>query len=364
MTAPTVAEIARALGARFEGAGGLALSRPRRPQDAGEGDLALAMDPAFLPALEGSPARAAVVPEGTDWAALGLDAAILVGRSRYAMAGIGRAFEVPPQIAPGIHPSAVIDPTAQIGEGAAIGPFVVIGAGARIGARARILPHVWIAEEARIGADALLYTGVRICARVTIGDRFIAQPGCVIGSDGFSFVTPDPSHVEAARAMRSADEGLPPPEWTRINSLGSVRIGDDVEVGSNSTVDRGTVADTVIGKGTKLDNLVHVGHNVQVGETCLLCGQTGIAGSVVIGDRVVLGGQVGVADHVTIGHDVIAAAQTGIMSDAKPEQFLMGFPATRRDAFVQDMKARRRLPRLMERLKAVENRLSKDDPSG
>ncbi len=170
---------------------------------------------------------------------------------------------------------------------------MTIGAGTEIGPGARIASHVSIAEGCRIGADALILQGARIGPRVTIGARFICQPGAVIGGDGFSFVTPEKSGVEAVRETLGSRESAAAQSWTRIHSLGSVRIGDDVEVGANACIDRGTIRDTEVGSGSKLDNLVHLGHNVIVGRDCLLCGQVGIAGSARIGDRVVLGGNAG-----------------------------------------------------------------------
>lgn len=151
-----------------------------------------------------------------------------------------------------------------------------------------------------MGDDALLQAGVKIGARVRIGHRFIAQPGAVLGADGFSFVTPTPGNVEEARAV-GAISAKAQESYVRINSLGSVVIGDDVEVGANSCVDRGTIADTIVGDGTKIDNLVQIGHNVKVGRTCLICGHVAIGGSTVIGDRVVLAGRAALADHLAIG---------------------------------------------------------------
>ena len=198
----------------------------------------------------------------------------------------------------GIHPSAIIDDSAVIGAGAAIGPFTVIGRDVVIGANARIASHVSIAGGAQIGSDALILEQVHIGARVVIGARFICQPGARIGADGFSFVTPERSMVEEARASLGKNVEIHEQSWVRIHSLGTVEIGDDVEVGANSCIDRGTVRATKIGAGSKLDNLVHVAHNVQVGRDCLLCAQVGIAGSTSIGDRVVLAGQVGVSDNI------------------------------------------------------------------
>jgi UDP-3-O-[3-hydroxymyristoyl] glucosamine N-acyltransferase len=166
-----------------------------------------------------------------------------------------------------------------MGAGAAIGPFVTIGRGVTIGPGARIASHVSIAEGARIGADALILQGARIGARVTIGDRFICQPGAVIGADGFSASSRPRNRGSRKSAKPWARADIRAQSWTRIHSLGAVTIGDDVEIGANTCIDRGTIRDTAIGSGTKLDNLVHIGHNVQVGRDCLLCGQVGIAGS-------------------------------------------------------------------------------------
>ena len=207
-----------------------------------------------------------------------------------------------------------------------------------------------IGAGAVIGADALILEGVRIGHDVRIGDRFIAQPNAVIGGDGFSFVTPEPGAVEAVRRSLGDTGGATQSAYARIHSLGAVAIGDDVEVGANACIDRGTVADTVIGRGTKIDNLVQVGHNVRVGEDCLLCGQTGIAGSTRLGNRVVLGGQVGVTDHLTIGDDVIAGAGTLLRTNQAKGRVMLGNPAMPMAASVESYKALRRLPRLLARL--------------
>lgn len=199
-----------------------------------------------------------------------------------------------------------------------------------------------------IGDDALLMAGVRVGARVRIGDRFIAQPGAVLGGDGFSFVTPTPGIVEEARAtgVISAREQQ---AYVRINSLGSVLVGDDVEIGANSCIDRGTVADTVIGDGTKIDNLVQIGHNVKVGRSCLICGHAGIGGSTIIGDRVVLGGKAAVADHLTVGANSVITGNSGVASNVPPGRIMMGYPAVRLEQNVEMYKALRRLPRFLEK---------------
>lgn len=356
----TIRDIASALGAEAAGNLDLAVSHAAEPAGASADALALAIDPKYADGLAKGSARAAMLWPGADWQALGLEAAIFAPRGRLAMAGLSRLLDPGPLIAPGIHALSVIDPSAQIGAGAAIGPFVTIGAGVRIGPRARIASHVSIAEGAEIGSDALILQGVRIGARVRIGDRFIGQPGAVLGADGFSFVTPEKSGVEEIRETLGKRSEIHAQSWMRIHSLGSVVIADDVEIGANSCVDRGTIRDTTIGRGTKLDNLVHIGHNCQIGTDCLLCGHVGIAGSVKVGDRVVLGGKVGVSDNIFIGNDVIAGGGTNIMTNAPAGRVLFGYPAVKMDTHIEMQKALRRLPRLAatvaELQKAVSNK--------
>jgi UDP-3-O-[3-hydroxymyristoyl] glucosamine N-acyltransferase len=344
----TIAQIAQALGAEAAGDVTLEVIGAAEPAAAGPEQLALAMDPKYAEGLTKGAAVAALLWEGADWQALGLRAAIFAPRGRLAMAGLSRMMDTGPVIAPGIHPLAVVDPSARIGAGAAIGPFVVIAAGVEIGPGARIASHVSIADGARIGADALILQGARIGARVVIGDRFICQPGAAIGADGFSFVTPEKSGVEEIRETLGQREGITAQSWTRIHSLGAVTIGNDVEIGANACVDRGTIRDTVIGDGTKLDNLVHIGHNVEIGRDCLLCGQVGIAGSSKIGDRVVLAGQCGVNDNIFVGDDVIAGGGTKIFTNAPAGRVLLGYPAVKMETHLEMQKALRRLPRWMK----------------
>lgn len=348
MAGHSIKDIAAALGADALGAADLVVTGVAEPAKAGPHDLALAMSPAYADGLAQGAAQAAVIGAGMDWQALGLRAAIVAPRPRYALAGVTTAMDAGPEIAPGIHPSAIIDPEAEIGANAAIGPFVVIGRGVRLGPNARIASHVSIAEDARIGADALILQGARIGARVRIGDRVIVQPGAVLGGDGFSFVTPEKSRVEATRESlgKAAHDATAPQSWTRIHSLGSLVIGNDVEIGANAAIDRGTIADTEIGDGTKIDNLVHIGHNCRIGRDCLICGQTGFAGSVQIGDRVVLGGKCGVNDNITIGDDVVAAGSSKIFTNVPAGRMLMGNPAIKMDTHVEIYKSLRRLPRL------------------
>ena len=354
MTRYTIKEIAEALGSEAAGDLSFEVTTLNEPQSATADELALAMEETYTEALQKGAAKAAIVWQGADWQALGLKAAIFAPRSRYVLSGVTQFFEKKIDIAVGIHPTAIIDPTAKIGENPAIGPFVVIAADVQIGDNIRIASHSSIANAAVIGDDALLHQGVRIGARVQIGHNFIAQPNAVVGSDGFSFVTPKPGAVEEARRSGVISNASKTMGFARINSLGSIIIGDRVEIGAGATIDRGTIANTTIGNGTKVDNMVHVSHNVTVGENCLLCAQVGIAGSSVIGDRVVLAGQCGVADHVTIGSDVIAAGKSGISSHVPSKRLIMGNPAVKMESNVASYKAIRRLPRLVEKVAALE----------
>jgi UDP-3-O-[3-hydroxymyristoyl] glucosamine N-acyltransferase len=321
-------ELAASLGAETLGDASLLVDRLAEPLEAREGDLALAVAPKFAADLKASAARAAVVWPGADLTDLGLNGAIVAPRGRLAMAGLTQAMDDDPSFpdGPTIHPMSVIDPTAEIGEGARIGPFVSVG------------PHTVI------GKNATLHAGVKIGAHVRIGDGFVAQMGAVIGGDGFSFTTSGPSNVE--RAVR-ARPGVPlePTDgtWHRIHSLGGVEIGDNVEIGANSTVDAGTIRATRIGSGCKIDNLVQVGHNVILGEDCLLCAHAAVAGSSVLGARVILGGKSGVADNLVLGRDVVAGGGAIVLGNVPNGTFVSGHPAQPTHEYRAGLKALRRL---------------------
>ncbi|NCO15924.1 MAG: UDP-3-O-(3-hydroxymyristoyl)glucosamine N-acyltransferase, partial [Alphaproteobacteria bacterium] len=224
---------------------------------------------------------------------------------------------------------------------------------------ARIASHVSIGPDACIGTDALILHGARIGARVVIGDRFICQPGAVIGGDGFSFVTEEKSGIEEVRETLGSRGTVRAQKWQRIHSLGAVTIGDDVEIGANACVDRGTIRNTRIGSGTKLDDLVMVGHNVEIGEDCLFCSQVGIAGSSRIGNRVVLAGQCGVNDNIFVGDDVIAGGASKIFTNAPAGRVLLGYPAVKMENHIEMQKALRRLPRLAATVTALQKAVSK-----
>lgn len=357
----SLAEIARATGLVVVGDDTVRVRRPSEPVGAAADELALAMSLEFAESLKDSAAVAAVIPADADWQGLGLAGALIAPRPRVALARLTQAFAHAPGIAPGIHPSAVIDRSAEIGEDAAIGPFAVIGERARIGPGALIGCHVTVGADAVLGARAHLHDGVRIGARCRIGDDFVAHPNAVVGADGFSFEPPEPGNIEAARrtgavAARGTGgdaDGDPGRGFLRIHSLAAVEIGDDVEIGAATTIDRGTIQPTRIGSGTKIDNQVQVGHNVQIGTTCLLCAQVGIAGSARVGDRVVMGGKCGVGDHVSIGSDVVCAAATMLGVNVRPQSVMMGMPAVTRDKALAQFMAIRRLPRLQRQVAEI-----------
>ncbi len=361
----TLADIAAALELEPLGDATLAIRAVAEPAEAGPEDLALALDRKFRPALARGRARAAILWEGADWRALGLDGAIIAARAGAVLPDLTALMDKGPGLEPGIHPAAVIDPSAEIGEDAWIGACAVIGRAARIGPGARIAPHVTIGPEAQIGPNALLHAGVRIGREVRIGANFIAQPGAVIGGDGFSFKTrAAASAVETLRDGLTHGESAPVTgscQWARVASLGAVEIGDDVELGANSAVDRGTIRATRIGSGTKIDNLVQIGHNAEIGRDCIISAGTGIAGSARLGDRVVLGGMCGVRDNVTIGDDVIAGGRTTVFSNVPAGRAIWGTPAVRLETQIEINKATRRLPRLARQVRALLSKTPKGD---
>ncbi|WP_210528288.1 UDP-3-O-(3-hydroxymyristoyl)glucosamine N-acyltransferase [Rubellimicrobium arenae] len=359
---PTIAEIAEALQAEAAGNLSIEVDRASEPGTAGPRDLALALAPAWAETLARGTARAAVLWPGADWRALGLQAAVFAPRGRLALAGLTQLLDESPYPA-GVHPSAIIDPTARLGRNVGIGPLSVVGPGAVIGDGTRLGPHVTVGTDARIGPQGLLHAGARIGRRVRIGARVVVQPNAVIGGDGFSFVTREPAYVEIARETLGRGEVPVPadPTWHRIHSLGGVAIGDDVEVGSSATIDAGTIRPTSIGDGTKIDNLVMVAHNVVIGRHCLLCGQAAVAGSSVLGDRVVLGGRAGVGDNLTVGNDAVLTANTAALSNVPAGRVMMGYPATRMDVQIESYKALRRLPRLLRDLAAGVPKPRKDE---
>jgi len=321
--------------------------------------LALALKPDFATQLCDGAAQAAMLWADADWQSYDLKAAILAPRPRFAMAGLSAMLDVAHRQNSGIHPSAVIDPRATLGDDVSIGALSVIEAGAQIGRGSCIGAQVFIGKDAKIGEQALLREGVKIGPRVRIGARFIAQPGAAIGGDGFSFVTPEEGAVERVRDTLGSQGRGAAQSWARIHSLGSVSIGDDVELGANACIDRGNVRDTQIGDGCKFDNLAQVGHNVVIGKDCMICAQVGIAGSTRIGNNVVLGGQTGVSDNVFVGDNVITGGATKVLSNVPAGRVMLGYPAVKMDKQIEIHKLLRRLPRLFADVAGLQKAIPK-----
>lgn len=357
----TIEQIATALGAKAFGAVTMEIDGLAEPADATARDLALAMKPEYAESLPHGAAKAAMIWDGADWQSLGLEAAIISPRPRYAMSGLTTMMDPGQGWDDGIHSTAVVHDTAELAPGVTVGPLAVICAGARIGAGTVIGPQCFVGTDAQIGTMGFLREGVRIGARVNIGERFIAQPGSVVGGDGFSYVTPEKSSVEQARQTLGDKGDTQSQAWTRIHSLGAVSIGDDVELGSNCTIDRGTIRDTRIGNGTKIDNLVMVGHNVEIGNDSLLCGCVGIAGSTRIGNNVVLGGQTGVSDNIFIGDNVITGGGTIVLSNIPAGRVMLGYPAMKMETTMEIFKGLRRLKRLFGDVAEVKKAVLKPD---
>ncbi|HEY4299848.1 MAG TPA: UDP-3-O-(3-hydroxymyristoyl)glucosamine N-acyltransferase [Candidatus Didemnitutus sp.] len=250
-----------------------------------------------------------------------------------------------PKPAPGVHPSAVIGPGAQVDPAASVGPLCVIEEGATVGPHTIIQGSVFVGRNAVIGSHCWIMPGCVIGALCRIGERVRLQPGVVIGADGFGY-----------EFVRGRHEKVP--------QVGIVIVEDDVEIGANSTVDRARFSRTVLGEGTKVDNLVQIGHNVIIGKHCILCGQVGISGSTTIEDYVVLAGQVGVGGHITIGKGTKAAGQAGIGADVPANSHLIGTPAV---SYMLDRRLHilnQRLPDLFRRVEFLEQKIEKASAAG
>jgi UDP-3-O-[3-hydroxymyristoyl] glucosamine N-acyltransferase len=333
----TLGELAARLDCRLEGDGGIAITGVADLATAGPGDLTFFGHPRYRALLDATAAAAVIV--GGD--APPLDRPLLRAASPYlAFARALAIFHPPTRPVAGTSPLAWVAPSARVHPEAAIAPFVAIGEEARVGARTIVEPHVSIGRGAVVGEDCVLHAHVSVRDGVRIGDRVIVQNGAVIGSDGFGF-TPGPDR-----------------RHHKVPQVGIVVIEDDVEIGANTTVDRATVGETRIGAGTKIDNLVQVGHNVRIGRDVLLAAQVGISGSATLEDGVTLGGQVGVQGHITIGRGVVAAGQSGVTNSVEPGRFVTGYPAIDNRAWRKASVLFARLPELRETLRLLELRLA------
>lgn len=336
----TLKEIALLLKGDVVGDDGALISGVSGIKEAVEGDIAFILSAAHQGLIDLTKASCVVVPK--DITKSFTKPLIKVDNPSIAFSKIIEIL-LPDRIPhpEGIHPSAVVSKLARVGKNVALGAYVVVEDGAVIGDNTRIYPFCYIGKGAKIGASCIFYPSVTIREKVTIGSRVIIHPGTVIGSDGFGYdMHKDGSHV-------------------KIPQLGTVVIEDDVELGACVTVDRARFSKTVIGKGTKIDNLVQLAHNVIIGPHCLIAAQTGISGSSELGRNVVLGGQVGVADHLKIGDFVVAGAKTGITKSFSAKTVLFWYPAKPVEKMKHIIASIGLLPKLFERVKTLEAKLNK-----
>ena len=332
----TLGELARRLECPVEGDAAIEIRRVAKIEEAGPGDLTFLANPKYASKLATTRASAVIM----NGEAIAAPCAVIRSTSPYLT--FARAAQVlspdrPP--AAGVHSLASVAAGATVDPTATIGAFAVIGAGATIGARTIIHPHVVIGDGTTIGPDCILHGHVSIRERCTIGARVIVQNGAVIGSDGYGF---------AQRADGSHE---------KIPQTAPVVIEDDVEIGANTTIDRPAVGETRIKAGTKIDNLVQIGHGVVLGRNVLLAAQVGIAGSTVLGDSVQFGGQVGVGGHLTIGDRVKAVGQSGITNSVDADEFVSGYPAIPNSEWKRSSVVFRKLPEMRRQLRALEERL-------
>lgn len=329
----TIRELAEWVRGELVGDGGLAIADARPLTDARPGDITFVEDSRYFPAWHASSASAAFVP--TD-APINGKPVIRVADPLTAFATVVRKFHVRAAAAAAtpIDPTARIHPTAHLAADVTVGPYAVIGEGTRVGPRSAIHAGVSVGRNCELGEDVTLYPHVVLYDDTVLGNRVIVHANAVIGADGFGYRSNTGRHLKAPQ-------------------LGSVEVGEDVEIGAGATVDRGTFGPTRIGAGTKIDNLVMVGHNCQIGRHNLLCSQVGIAGSVTTGDYVVMAGQVGVADHLTIGDKVTIGAKAGVHTDIESNSRMLGFPVTTYHEQLRIMAAVRKLPAALGQLKRL-----------
>lgn len=328
----TAAEIAQKLQGEVHGDAGISLTGFAPADRAQPGDLTFAENAEYFERAEASAAAAILVAGDVPASKKVL---IRVPNARVAFAKVLPMFFPEPVFAPAIHPTAVVAASAKIDPTAHIGPHCAIGEGTLIGARTVLRGGNHVADGVRIGDECHLFPNVVIYANTQIGRRVRIHSGTVIGSDGFGYVF---------------DQGI----HRKVPQVGGVIIGDDVEIGANVTVDRGALGPTTIGKGTKIDNLVQIAHNVSIGDNCLLVAQVGIAGSTKLGSYVVLGGQVGIAGHLQIGNQVQVAAQSGVMRDIPDREKYMGSPALPDRQYKRQVLALQQLPELLRQARALE----------
>jgi len=336
LTAQAVADL---VGGRLLGDGTVTVRAVRPLDRAGPEALSLAVSPRYADALRSSRAGAVLVPDALAEAPAGRRARIVVGDPYAALVRVMSVLFPAVATPSGVDPTARLGPGCVLGPDVSIGPFVVLGRGVRLGARSRLAEGVSLGDGVTVGEDTVIGPRAVCYADAQIGSRVLIKAGAVIGGPGFGYLPGPGGH-------------------SRIPHVGGCILGDEVEIGSNSCVDRGSVDDTVVGRGTKLDNLVHVGHNVRLGERCLLMAGVGIAGSTHIGNDVILAGHVGVTDHLLIGNGARIAAKSAVFGDIPAGASFSGHPARPHRQF---LRAQAALYRLVPIITALE-RLTAEEP--
>jgi len=332
----SIGELAVRFGCELRGDPGVEVERVATLADADAQSVAFVANPRYRTQLAATRAAVVVLDEAS---AAGCPCAALISANPHAtFARIAAVLHPAPAGTPGVHPSAVVAPGALIDPTAHVAALCVIGASARIGARAYVGPQCLIEEGVQVGSDVRLVGRVTLCRGVSIGERTVIQPGAVIGGDGFGF---------------AQDAG----RWLKVPQTGGVRIGSDVEIGSNTTIDRGAIDDTVIEEGAKLDNLIQIGHNVRIGAHTALAACVGVSGSTSIGRRCMIGGQVGIGGHLTICDDVMITGCTMVShSVSRPGVYSGGIPLEEAHTWRRLVGRFKRLEALAARLKSLERR--------
>ena len=335
-------DLAVTLGAELRGDAELEVTAVKGIEEAGPGEVTFVANPRYT-ALARTTHAAAVLVEP---AFQELTTATLRIKNPYlAFSRALALFHKPVAYVPGVHPTAVIDPTAAIGEGAHIGAYVVVAANVRLGPHATLLPHVVIYPGVRAGSHLFAHAHAVVRENCILGDYVTLENGAIVGSDGFGFAKNEAGH------------------WEKIPQSGPVKLGNRVDVQANACIDRATVGSTVIGDGTKIDNLVQIGHGSKVGENTLVCAQTGLAGSSVVGNNVILAGQTGIAGHCTVGDGVILTAQSAVSHDVPPGKMISGSPGFDNRIWLRAVSIFQRLPELLKRLDRLEKRIEAHGPA-
>jgi len=330
----TLGQIAEWVRGELKGPGDLAISGPTPADGDDENGITFAESADYLAAAEQSPAAAVLVPRGT---ACGKPS-IEVDSPRMAFGYLLARAVRPLPIEPGVHPQAYVHPEATVHPEACVAPFAVVERGAVIGAKARVYSFAYVGENCTVGAGAAINPHAVLVQDVTVGPGSTIHSGAVIGADGFGYYWDGKQRA-------------------KVPQIGGVQLGENVEIGANATVDRATAGDSRLGEGTKIDNLVQVGHNAKIGKHVVIAGMSGISGSVTIGDRAVIGGSVGIADHVAICDDVVLGARTGVAQDITEPGEYFGAPALPRREAIRAFLLYPKLPELYSRLKDLEKRV-------